>query len=88
MHTSFLNSEITCPDCGNDYVASPKNVIFTISDTRVATGAQLKNPVHLAPPAPTPSAAATVVLPAAVPTVSSAKPTLVTRPETVSIRPR
>jgi len=47
---SLLNTAIECPDCKHEHVITAKNVIFSIPDTRVAAGAQLKEPVRLKPP--------------------------------------
>ena len=67
----MLGDSINCPDCGEEYVVNAKNVIFTIPDKRVATGAQLKDPVRLekAPKSP------------------SETVTLAPRPDAVTIRP-
>jgi len=51
MPKSMLNTAIQCPDCKQEYVTTANNVIFSIPDTRVAAGAQLKEPVRLKPPA-------------------------------------
>ena len=44
---SLIGSTICCPDCNNNYKVEPKNVIFSITDCRVATGTQLKDPVRI-----------------------------------------
>ena len=50
MPKSMLDTEINCPDCHAEYEVNAKNVIFSIPDSRVATGAQLKEPVKLKAP--------------------------------------
>jgi hypothetical protein len=54
MPDSMLNTDIVCPDCHNPFTALPKHVIFTVEDSRVSTGQQLKTPV----PVPTAPASA------------------------------